>query len=1155
MTKQLHTVVPSLRRILDPERSNLADGELLEAFLHDRDQNAFEALVRRHGPRILSLCRRIVGETGADDAFQVVFLTLARKGGLLRKRQSVAAWLYRVAQHVAVRARAREQRRRQVEGTMGKPPETRTPEGAESREVVAVIEAELAELPEKYRAVLLLCGVEEKTHDEAARLLGLPKGSMSKRLARGRDLLRRRLARQGVALSAGSLASACATDVAHALVPDALLQTTVRHSLPVALGRTLQQATAHLSANVAELFKETLPTMLSTKNKLWLLLLAVALLTAATGVSLALVRGKHSDDASRSDSPAPSVARASGSSSQFSPGSNSSNVTPASSSQPADSSSAENPKPLLDSKGDELPLGAVARMGSARLRQSQFASCVAFSRDGKLLAVGTSPNIAPFGGLIHIWDAGSGKQVQRLEGHARAISAVRFTADGKHVVSSSWDGTLRLWDVTTGKEEGILKGQQPSALCFAITSDGKTLYSGGSDGLVHVWDMESGAETLTLAKQKGLITGIDLSADDSQLVTTSSDGAVKLWDLNKLEQPMSLELAKGQTPDMPLFASSGKLVYGGYAAEKGFERHIEGVKAWDVKTGKEVQDYHLATGGRGSEGCAYALAPGGKLAAFAHLQQFHDTVIKIFKLSSGEEVRSFSIKESRIKALSFSPDGKTIAAVGEDQLTRLLDVATGKPVHKPEGPAGRIMDLGYTPDGKYIVSASFDRSLRLFDAETGKELAAIEDIYVSYPDCVAVRPDGKVVCTFMKGMVIASLADLKKGKSSPVKREFDRVFGGINPGAITRDGKLYALTNGDRVRLWECGTGVERDGIPLPKNKPGPDMWPMNLSFSPDNRFLAGRCREDKTVRIWDVETAKEVGKAKNMAAFGPLQFSPDGWSLLSSEPNNEIRLLERCSGQERWKFLNTHLNGSLALDFSPNGALIAVGFGDGAIGIYSAATGEELRTITTVHGRIDVLRFSPDGKRLASGGYDSTILVWDVSEQAKPVERTETKLDKAELAQLWRDLADITPRKGYEAITRLVSTSDGFVDYLKETRKPPTSIDAKVIAKHIADLDSDDEKTQDQAARELQEIGEPAVQPLKKIVDGDGSADQRIKAQQVIDAIASAAAVRPLRVVEILERIGTKNAIETLEAVAKDDQAPAVVQEAMWALQRLRKK
>src|SRR5262249_48128930 len=156
------------------------------------------ALVRRHGPLVLGVCRRVLRDRhAAEDAFQATFLILLRRARSLDRRGSVASWLYTVAYHVALRARADAARRPPPARPVPQPPE------AGWADLQPVLDEELGRLPDSYRAVVVLCYLEGKTNVEAARLLGWPVGTVKGRLARARDLLRARLTRRGITLSAG----------------------------------------------------------------------------------------------------------------------------------------------------------------------------------------------------------------------------------------------------------------------------------------------------------------------------------------------------------------------------------------------------------------------------------------------------------------------------------------------------------------------------------------------------------------------------------------------------------------------------------------------------------------------------------------------------------------------------------------------------------------------------------------------------------------------------------------------------------------------------------------------------------------------------------------------------------------------------------------
>jgi RNA polymerase sigma factor (sigma-70 family) len=236
--RPLEQVIAYARRVAAaPAPAADGDGSLLERFLRDRDQAAFAELVRRHGPMVLALCRRLLEDVhGAEDAFQATFLVLARKAASVRQRGSVGSFLYGVARRVAGKARSQMARRRVHEKQVQPPAPPDPAEEVARAELRPVLDEELGRLPEKYRAPLVLCYLEGKTNEEAARALGWTKGTVSGRLARARDLLRPRLARRGLALSAAAVAGAVAASAAPAAVPTALLETAARAAVLFAAG-------------------------------------------------------------------------------------------------------------------------------------------------------------------------------------------------------------------------------------------------------------------------------------------------------------------------------------------------------------------------------------------------------------------------------------------------------------------------------------------------------------------------------------------------------------------------------------------------------------------------------------------------------------------------------------------------------------------------------------------------------------------------------------------------------------------------------------------------------------------------------------------------------------------------------------------------------
>ena len=201
----------------DGTAAGLSDRQLLHRFADGRDEASFAALVGRHGPMVMGVCRRIVGDAHeAEDAFQAAFLVLARKAGTIRVNDSLGGWLYTVARRIALRADASAARRGRSE-----PPDERLvasddPDRAERRELRAAIDEEVGRLPALYRSVVVLCDLEGLTHREAARRLRCPVGTVKGRLPRAREILRGRLARRGIGLSAGAVATGIGTEVVSA---------------------------------------------------------------------------------------------------------------------------------------------------------------------------------------------------------------------------------------------------------------------------------------------------------------------------------------------------------------------------------------------------------------------------------------------------------------------------------------------------------------------------------------------------------------------------------------------------------------------------------------------------------------------------------------------------------------------------------------------------------------------------------------------------------------------------------------------------------------------------------------------------------------------------------------------------------------------------
>jgi len=262
------------------------DGLLLTAFIERREPEAFESLVQRHGPMVLGVCQRILGHAqDAEDAFQAVFLVLARKAESVRPREMVGNWLYGVAYRTSLQARASATRRRSREMHVDSFPEPSVTPRDAWQDLQPVLDEELNRLPDHYRSAVVLCELEGRPRADAARLLGIPEGTLSSRLAAARKLLADRLTRRGLALPAAGLATLMSTNAVSA-VPAPLIGSVVQAAFASSLPHAA--SAGFVSANAVTLANGVMKSMFLSKLKIasaWFL--GLGLVAGGVGMTLA----------------------------------------------------------------------------------------------------------------------------------------------------------------------------------------------------------------------------------------------------------------------------------------------------------------------------------------------------------------------------------------------------------------------------------------------------------------------------------------------------------------------------------------------------------------------------------------------------------------------------------------------------------------------------------------------------------------------------------------------------------------------------------------------------------------------------------------------------------------------------------------------------
>jgi RNA polymerase sigma factor (sigma-70 family) len=1106
--RQPGKVLQHLRRLAGGQPAGeLSDRQLLQRFTLGHEEAALAALVQRHGPLVRGVCRRLVAnEHDADDVFQATFLVLVCKAGSIRKADSLGSWLHGVAYRIARKAQASAAKRQRQEKQTGSTLAPDPAEEAARRELRRLLDEELGRLPEKYRAPLVLCYLEGKSHEEAARHLRWPNGTVCGRLARARELLRGRLAHRGLALSAGLFATLLAEEQGSAAVPGALLIATLKSTGLIAAGT--EPAAGVLPPQVAALTQGVLRAIAVSRLKAAALLLLAGSILAAAAAGLAQPTG----------APRPPQGRDEGG--------------PQPPTKDAGQAGAERTKAGTDLSGDPLPAGTLARLGTARFRHGAAVRAVAYSGSGKVIASAGDDH------MIYLWDAGTGKLLRPLQGHSREVTAIAFSPDGRTLASGSMDTAVCLWDTATGKKlRQIGAGKQGSVASVSFSPGGRRIAAGSYGGTIRIWEVATGKSLQQLRGGPDEVL-VAFSPRGQILASSPGDNSVRLWDLAAGKELRRLRGAQKRIASLA-FSPDGKTLAAGGEAE----RRDQAISLWEVASGKELR--RLAIGGVK----ALAFSPDGQTLAAGG----YDSAIRLWDVAGGKEVRQLARPVGNVTSLAFSPDGRALAWGSEYKTVHQCDVVTGKELRPLVGHQGTVTGVAFSPDGQTVISASFDGVLCLWQTGTGRPIRRLEG-HRSGVCAVAFAPDGRAVASAgCDGDVI--VWDVRTGK------ELCRCRGHrtcITTVAFSPDGRTLASAGGDTtVRLWEAATGKEL------RKFTGHRGWVSAVAFSPDGKAVASA---GVGFFLWEAATGKIVRSFPGHEfAVNRITFSPDGRTLASASSDKTVRLGEVLTGQERGRLLG-HRSEVVALAFSPDGRTLASGSGEipfyprsegeaRAVRLWDVATGKELGRLGGHRGGISALAFGPDGTKLASGSSDTTGLVWDVTRLVRGGQPAPAPLAAEDLEGLWAGLADQDARKAYQAIWSLARAPRQSVPWLQKQLRPvvvPADLQRR-MARLLADLDDSRFAVRQKATAELEKLGEVAAPALRQALSDRLSVEARQRVERILEKLAaSPEALRPLRALEALELVGSRPARQVIQTLAQGMPEARLTQEAKGALKRL---
>ena len=603
------------------------------------------------------------------------------------------------------------------------------------------------------------------------------------------------------------------------------------------------------------------------------------------------------------------------------------------------------------------------------------------------------------------------------------INIMRFSPDGTRLVVGT-DIGVWVYEVPNGKATLLLNGQGAQVNALAFSTDGKIFASGGvSDPAIQLWDLETGNQLTTLTGKGRSIAALAFAKDNTILISLNQSREIARWDVStgkELADTISVDLfqAAAFSQDGDAFATGDK----------------DGIiRVWNATTNRRWATFSDPFNEAERLGIrALTFSPDRKTLASSS----DDKTVRLWDTENRTELATLSHDEAWTTAVAFSADGKTLATGNANKIIRLWDVRTGNKRAILRGHTNSINALTFAPDnaphyGGCLASGGADGTIRFWDPDTGEELVTFTTRHTEWVKAIAFDEEDTTLSsalfngtievwslkthqeltTFTAGLSdgVATVAFSTDAKHFAIQRMSGFVFfnpyhagtgsfffGNDNiqlwnlvtgneifgpfqdvsgPFALSSHG-ILAVSNLAAIQGWHVDTGLELFHFDLKGARPSPNH---KLTFSPNGERLAitNTFGPRENPQVWDITTLRDI-TPPNVKAANASAFSPDG-TILALKSRKDIYLseLETTAGQDS-KVIRSNFSGfSPILTFSPDGTVL-VESGNTFIMLWDVETGNQLAFLNGHTEDITTLVFSHDGKILASGSQDGTVLLWD---------------------------------------------------------------------------------------------------------------------------------------------------------------------------------